>query len=220
MSPAPSLRSRHRKFSATTGRSASACRPGTQLLTGSSAWSASSRIAGLGVSAPAFPRSIQKPQVRLVLFASMPDTALPMSSDSSPGCAPEPGPGCRCSMASNRAAAPCLRATRSDRPDRPARPAGRGALTAAPAPVTTPVTDWLQAVNVAAGPRRAAGRVSRSDEVGRDRVGGVAVQAVPGVVVPARRAGVLVPGVVLHVAQGRAGIEREGDRRVPQAVRG
>jgi hypothetical protein len=37
-------------------------------------------------------------------------------------------------MASNRAAAPCLRATRPDRPDRSAKPAGREALTAAPAP--------------------------------------------------------------------------------------
>ena len=61
--------------------------------------------------------------------------------------------------------------------------------------------------------------VLRSGEVGGDRVGGVAVQAVPGVVVPASGAGVLVPGVVLHVAQGRTGVEGEGDRRVPQAVR-
>ena len=66
-------------------------------------------------------------------------------------------PSCRCSMTSTRAAAPCLRATRSDRPDRSARPARREALTAAPAPAATPVMDRLQAVNVAAGPRRAAG---------------------------------------------------------------
>ena len=62
--------------------------------------------------------------------------------------------------------------------------------------------------------------MSRSGEVGRDRVGGVAVQAVPGMVVPASRAGVLVAAVVLDVAQGRADVEREGDRRMPQAVRG
>ena len=116
----------------------------------------------------------------------------------------------------------CLCATRSDRPDSSAKPAGREALTAAPAPAAAArlVMDRLQAVNGVAGPRRAAGSGFRSGEVGRDRVGGVAVQAVPGVVVPAGGAGVLVPGVVLHVAEGRAGVEREGDRRVPQAVRG
>ena len=99
---------------------------------------------------------------------------------------------------------PCLRARRSDRPDRSAKPAGREALTAAPAPAATPVTDRLQAVKVPAGPREGAGSVSRSGEVDRDRVGGVAVQAVPGVVVAAGGAGVLMSGVVLHVAQGRA----------------
>ena len=47
----------------------------------------------------------------------------------------------------------------------------------------------------------------RSGEVGRDRVGGVAVQAVPGMVVPASRAGILVPGVVLDIAQCGTGVE-------------
>ena len=114
----------------------------------------------------------------------------------------------------------CLRVTRSDRPDRSAEPARREALTAAPAPAAMPVMVRLQAVNVAAGPRRAPGSGFRSGEVGRDRVGGVAVQAVPGVVVPAGGAGVLVAGVVLHIAQCGASVEGEGDRRVPQAVRG
>jgi hypothetical protein len=39
------------------------------------------------------------------------------------------------------------------------------------------------------------------------------------VVVAAGGAGVFVAGVVLHVAQGGAGVQGEGDRRVAQAVR-
>src|SRR5467141_3502721 len=58
-----------------------------------------------------------------------------------------------------------------------------------------------------------------SRQVGGDGVGGVAVQAVAGVVVPAGGAGVFVAGVVLHVAQGGAGVQGEGDRRMAQAVR-
>jgi hypothetical protein len=54
---------------------------------------------------------------------------------------------------------------------------------------------------------------------GGDGIGRVAVKAVAGVIVPAGRAGVFVVGVVLHAAQGRAGVQGEGDRRVAQAVR-
>jgi hypothetical protein len=46
-----------------------------------------------------------------------------------------------------------------------------------------------------------------SCQVGGSGVGGVAVQAVAGVVVPAGGAGVFVAGVVLHVAQGGAGVQ-------------
>ncbi len=55
--PAPSLRLHYRDFSATTGRSAGACRDGTQRLAVPAAWRAPSRarpIAG-AVSARAFP---------------------------------------------------------------------------------------------------------------------------------------------------------------------
>ncbi len=45
-----------------------------------------------------------------------------------------------------------------------------------------------------------------SRQVGSDGVGGVAVQAVAGMVVAAGRAGIFVAGVVLHVAQGGAGV--------------
>jgi len=61
--------------------------------------------------------------------------------------------------------------------------------------------------------------ITLSCQVGGDGVGGVAVQAVAGMVVPAGRAGVLVAGVVLHIAQGSPGVQGEGDRRVAQAVR-
>ena len=136
---------------------------------------------------------------------------------SPPGCSPGPGPGCRCSMASSRAAAPCLRATMPDRPDRSAKPAGREALTAAPAP-------GREARDESAPGRKRSGRATEaagsgfwSGEVGRDRVGGVAVRAVPGVVVPAGRAGVLMPGVILDIAECGAGVKRKGDR-VPVAA--
>src|SRR6266571_923339 len=56
-------------------------------------------------------------------------------------------------------------------------------------------------------------------QVSGDGVRGVPVQAVAGVIVAAGGARVLVPGIVLHVAQGRPGIESEGDRRVAQRVR-
>jgi len=58
-----------------------------------------------------------------------------------------------------------------------------------------------------------------SRQVDSDGVGGVAVQAVAGVVVPAGGAGVFVAGVVLDVAQGGAGVQGEGDRRMAQRVR-
>jgi hypothetical protein len=47
-----------------------------------------------------------------------------------------------------------------------------------------------------------------SRQVGSDGIGGVAVQAVAGVVVAAGRAGIFVAGVVLHVEQGGAGVQR------------
>jgi hypothetical protein len=53
-------------------------------------------------------------------------------------------------------------------------------------------------------------------QVGSDGIGGVAVQAVPGVVVPAGGAGIFVAGVVLHVAQRGAGVQGEGDGRMAQ----
>lgn len=58
-----------------------------------------------------------------------------------------------------------------------------------------------------------------SRQVGSDGVGGVAVQAVAGVVVPAGGAGIFVADVVPHVAQGGAAIQGEGNRRMAQAVR-
>ena len=51
-----------------------------------------------------------------------------------------------------------------------------------------------------------------SRQVGGDGVSGVAIQAVTGVVVPADGAGVFVACVVLHVAQGGASVQGEGDR--------
>jgi hypothetical protein len=55
-----------------------------------------------------------------------------------------------------------------------------------------------------------------SCQIGGDGVGGVAIQAVAGVVLAASGAGVFVAGLVLHVAQGGAGVEGEGDRRRTQ----
>ena len=56
-------------------------------------------------------------------------------------------------------------------------------------------------------------------QVGGDGTGGVAVQAVAGVIIPAGGAGVFAAGVILDVAQGGTGVQGEGDRRVAQAVR-
>ena len=53
-----------------------------------------------------------------------------------------------------------------------------------------------------------------------DGVGGGALQGVAGVVVAAGGAGVAVPGEVLDVADGGAGVEGQGDRGVAQRVRG
>src|SRR5205823_384274 len=69
-----------------------------------------------------------------------------------------------------------------------------------------------------ATPRR-PGRVVGSRQIGSDGMGGVAVQIVAGVVVPAGGAGVFVAGVVLDVAEGGAGVQGESDRRMAQAVR-
>src|SRR5271165_3172350 len=147
-------------------------------------------------------------------------SAIAGHSDRRRATRPGPGRAAGARWHRTRAAAPCLRATRSDRPDRSAKPAGWEALTAAPVRPrpARPVMNRLQAVNGVAGPRRTARSGFRSGEVGRDRVGGVAVQAVPGMVVPAGGAGVLVPGVILDIAECGASVEREGDRRVPQAV--
>src|SRR2546429_5268876 len=51
-----------------------------------------------------------------------------------------------------------------------------------------------------------------SRQVGSDGVGGVAVQAVAGVVVAAGRAAIFVAGVVLHVAQGGVGVQTGRER--------
>ena len=72
---------------------------------------------------------------------------------SPPGCTPGRGPGGRCSMTLNRRRGARACATRSDRPDSSAKPAGLEA----PRPAAPAATDWLLALNVAAGPRRAAG---------------------------------------------------------------
>jgi len=42
-------------------------------------------------------------------------------------------------------------------------------------------------------------------QAGGDGIGGVAGQAVAGVIIPAGGAGIFVPGIVLHAAQGGAG---------------
>jgi hypothetical protein len=55
-------------------------------------------------------------------------------------------------------------------------------------------------------------------EVGRDDVGGVAVEGAAGAVVAAGLAWVGMTGEVLDVAQAASGIERGGDGGVPQRV--
>ena len=86
----------------------------------------------------------------------------------------------------------------------PARRSGRGGSRRFPTP-SSRRPETIQ---------HGTGMLSR--QVGGDGVGGVAVQAVAGVVVAAGRAGIFVAGVVLHVAQGGAGVQGEGDRRVAQ----
>ena len=184
----------------THGPVRSACQARYSAPHGSSAWSAPSRIAvthrarSLGTRLPAF-HTKAADQVGFVRLNA--GHRLANEQRFAAGLRARARAGLPCSMASNRAAAPCLRATRFDRPD------------------------------ISAPDRKCSGRTTEaagggfwSGEVGRDRVGGVAVQAVPGVVVPAGSAGVLVPGVVLDIAQCGAGVECEGDRRVAQAVRG
>ena len=53
-------------------------------------------------------------------------------------------------------------------------------------------------------------------EVGRDDVGGVAVQRAAGPVVTAGLARIGVPRKVLHITQAAASVESGGDRGVPQ----
>jgi hypothetical protein len=57
-----------------------------------------------------------------------------------------------------------------------------------------------------------------SCQTGGNGAGGVAVGTVAGVVVAAGGAGIFVAGVVLHVAQGGAGVQGEGDRTPNGAV--
>lgn len=47
-----------------------------------------------------------------------------------------------------------------------------------------------------------------SSDVGRDDVGGIAVQRAAGAVVAAGLAGICVAGVVLHIAQAAARVQR------------
>lgn len=56
-------------------------------------------------------------------------------------------------------------------------------------------------------------------QVGGDGIGGVAVQAVAGVIIPAGDAGVFAAGVILDVAQAGPGVQGVGDRRAAQAAR-
>jgi len=54
---------------------------------------------------------------------------------------------------------------------------------------------------------------------GGDPIGGVAVQAVAAVIIPAGGAGVVAAGAILNVAPGGPGVQGEGYRRVAQAAR-
>jgi hypothetical protein len=56
-------------------------------------------------------------------------------------------------------------------------------------------------------------------QAGGDGIGGVAVQTVAGMIMPAVVRGVFAAGAILEVAQGSPGIPGKGDRRVAQAGR-
>jgi hypothetical protein len=62
------------------------------------------------------------------------------------------------------------------------------------------------------GPDWFAEKASLSRQIGSDGIGGIAVQTVAGVIVAAGSAGISMSGVVLHIAQGRAGVQGEGNR--------
>src|SRR5439155_22532697 len=68
-------------------------------------------------------------------------------------------------------------------------------------PDSAQASSWIRAESLPNRPTRLL------RQVGSDGIGGIAIQAVAGVVVPAGGAGILVAGVVLHVAQGGAGVQ-------------
>ena len=92
----------------------------------------------------------------------------------------------------------------------------------------SPSTRWAPLIGMSRPCRAGAGppgyegldvhaRLSR--QVGSNGVGGIAVQAVTGVVHRRVARGSLLAGVTLHVAQLGAGVQGEDDRRMAQTVR-
>jgi DNA-binding transcriptional ArsR family regulator len=98
------------------------------------------------------------------------------------------------------------------------RPARAGSAVE-PCPAPTQHRTCVEGLGRGIGTAVASLPVELTVQEARESVGRVPVEVVPGPVVAASGPGVGVSGGVLHVAEARAGVQRESDEGVPEVVR-